>query len=281
MNLGENIRSTVESIEKNAVDDIKNSAANVKENVKQIVGSVRENVKKAAVVVKDKTAEAAVLTGELKKNIKIATEALGIILANKEIRDEIKGIVKNAAEISKKSIEDARDDIMTDKVFLNNLADTSNKIGEQVSTAVYSTVDGISLGVVSDLRAAYASYAATLNSVDLLASIFRIPLSKLDEKIKGDSKEIISLIKSIISIKNNYEITMKKINDDINNGVKNATTLPPVSVPPVSVPPVLPLNTRSVRGGGRGSYKRKKTAKVIKKKNKNKSKRRFKNIKIK
>jgi len=276
MNLGENIRSTVESIEKNAVDDIKNSAANVKENVKQIVGSVRENVKKAAVVVKDKTAEAAVLTGELKKNIKIATEALGIILANKEMRDEIKGIVKNATEISKKSIEDARDDIMTDKVFLNNLADTSNKIGEQVSTAVYSTVDGISLGVVSDLRAAYASYAATLNSVDLLASIFRIPLSKLDEKIKGDSKEIISLIKSIISIKNNYEITMKKINDDINNGVKNATTLPPVSMPHV-----LPLNTRSVRGGGRGSYKRKKTAKVIKKKNKNKSKRRFKNIKIK
>jgi hypothetical protein len=284
MNLGENIRSKVESIKKNAVDVIKNSAVNIEENVKQTVGSVKENVKKATVVVKDKAVYAAALTSELKKNIKLATQALRIILSNKEIRDEIKSVVKNATEISKKSIEDARDDIIKDKVFLKNLTDTTNKIGDQVSTAMYSTIDGISLGVVSDLRAAYASYMATLNSVDLLSSIVKMPVSKLDEKIKGDSKEIVSLIKSVISIKNNYEATMKRLNDDINNGVKHATTLPALSVPPlsVSVPRVsVPrVSVPLVVGGGRGTYKKnKKTAKVNRNR-KSKSKRRgFKKIK--
>jgi hypothetical protein len=198
-------------------------------------GTVKKKIISTAVEVKKKAADALALSGEIKKNIKISALALRIILANREIRDEIASAVKSATDVSKKSIEEARDGILKDKVFLNNLTNTSKKIGDQLSNTVYSTVDGASLGAVSDIRAVYSSFSATLNAIDLFSSILKVPVTKLDEKIKGDSKEVVSLFKSLISVKNNYYATMKKLNDDMKLAAASIAA-PSLPIPKLNVP---------------------------------------------
>jgi hypothetical protein len=203
-------------------------------------GTVKRKIISTAVEVKKKADDALALSGEIKKNIKISALALRIILANREIRDEIASAVKSATDVSKKSIEEARDGILKDKVFLNNLTNTSKKIGDQLSNTVYSTVDGASLGAVSDIRAVYSSFSATLNAIDLFSSILKVPVTKLDEKIKGDSKEVISLFKSLISVKNNYYATMKKLNDDMKLAAASLAVpslpIPNLNIPKLNVP---------------------------------------------
>ena len=285
---------------------IKETAGTVKTKIKEAAGEVKTTIKDAADmvknnavpiknkiiettgVVKKKAADALLTAAEIKNNIKLTTRALGVILANKEIRNEITNIVKGLADVSKKSIEEARDDIVKDKVFLKNLTDTSNKIGDQVSTAVYSTVNGASLGVLSDVRAAYSGYAATLNSIDLLSSIVKIPIIKLEEQLKSDSKEIVSLIKSVISVKNEYDSTVKKINDEINDNMKLAQaslSVPALPVPALPVPalpvpalrvpalrvpvPALRDAIRSVGGSSSKKKKKRTTLKRIRNRNRN------------
>ena len=222
------IVSTAGIVKKKAVDAV------------VLSGTVKRKIISTAVEVKKKADDALALSGEIKKNIKISALALRIILANREIRDEIASAVKSATDVSKKSIEEARDGILKDKVFLNNLTNTSKKIGDQLSNTVYSTVDGASLGAVSDIRAVYSSFSATLNAIDLFSSILKVPVTKLDEKIKGDSKEVISLFKSLISVKNNYYATMKKLNDDMKLAAASLAVpslpIPNLNIPKLNVP---------------------------------------------
>jgi hypothetical protein len=159
------------------------------------------------------------------RTIKLSTRAMRIILTDKSVRNEITGIVKSLLELAKKSIEEAGETVLKDKVFMDNLKNTSRKIGTHLAITVYSTIDGLTLGTVSDIRAVYSSFLASLNAINLLSSILKLPIVKIDEKIKGDSRDIVSLVESLKSIKTNYETILQKLNNqslNIKDGIKNA-----------------------------------------------------------
>ena len=61
----------------------------------------------------------------------------------------------------------------------------------------------------------YSSFLASLNAINLVSSILKLPLVKIEEKMKSDSKDIISLIQTLNRIKGNYEKLVKMTVDDI------------------------------------------------------------------
>ena len=232
-------------------------------NSMSLFGSIKKNITDIFDSIKKGTEDEILLSEEVKKKINLLALTVQVVLENKDIRNEIIAAVKSAADITKKSIEESRDKILNDKEFLNNLTNTSKKIVDQVSTAMYSTIDGLTLGTVSDVRAFYSSFLATLNSIDLLSSILKVPVSKLDEKIKNESKEIVTLFQSLNSIKKNYYATMEKLNEDMNNKsinnksiktIKKTVSTPLLSAPNSSVPLIKSVG---------GSYKKKKIKKHI------------------
>ena len=202
------------------------------------------------------------------KTIRVSTKAMRIILTNKAVRDEIIGIVRSLTELAKKSIEEAGETVFKDKVFMDNLMNTSRKIGTQLATTVYSTIDGLTLGTVGDIQAIYSSFLASLNAINLLSSILKLPLVKIEEKINGDSKDIVELIDSLKRIRNNYETLLQRL-DDKYDAMKLRGDATWANIDRNNTLNKMVNNNAVVGGGGGYSKKNKRYKKVMATKNKN------------
>lgn len=192
----------------NKIGDLTDST---KKSIKEVGSTFEKQIINNASNVKQKVRTVMSAPKNIKKTIKISAKAMNLLLTDKAVRDEITEIVKKTSDLTKKTINEAGETVLKDRSFIDNLKNTSNKIGTQVSSAVYSTVDGMSVGIVSDIQAIYSSFSTTLNTVNLLSSILKLPIDKINEKLKEDSRDFISLIQSLNNIKSNYENLLKKL----------------------------------------------------------------------